>query len=332
MKIELRKENTSDYRIVEEVTREAFWNHYIPGCSEHYIAHILREADGFIENLSLVAEADNQIVGSIMYSKAKILCDNEKMVPVVTFGPLSVLPDYQGNGVGGQLVSQTLKMAKDMGFNAVLITGDPEYYSKFGFVGAERYGIAMPDDEYYDALLAYELETGALSDCDGMFFVDSAFEVSEETAEEFDQGFAPKEKIEGTPSQQKFLAMLECHRPKIRVIEKNNQKIAMLNCGRIVIDNVNAAMDFVMSVNYEVGTTKIAINKEAIVEEFFDLSTRLAGEILQKFINYHVQIAIYGDFSVYDSKALHDFIYECNKGKDFFFVITEEEAIEKLSK
>jgi hypothetical protein len=90
-------------------------------------------------------------------------------------------------------------------------------------------------------------------------------------------------------------------------------------------------LDFIATIQYETGCNNIILNKSAICEDFFDLSTRLAGEILQKFINYHVKIAIIGDFSIYTSKSLKDFIYESNKGKNIFFLPDEKQAIEKLS-
>ena len=106
--------------------------------------------------------------------------------------------------------------------------------------------------------------------------------------------------------------------------------IAIVNSDEIIIRDVQSAIDFIMTVKYETNCNKIALNKEAITEEFFILSKRLAGEILQKFINYQIKFAIYGDFSKYTSKPLKDFIYESNNGKDIFFVKDEDEAIRKL--
>lgn len=108
------------------------------------------------------------------------------------------------------------------------------------------------------------------------------------------------------------------------------EDIAIVNSEEIVIKDVQLAIDFMMTVKYETNCEKIALNKEAIVEDFFILSKGIAGEILQKFINYQVKFAIYGDFSKYTSKPLKDFIYESNHGKDIFFVENEEQAIEKL--
>ena len=108
------------------------------------------------------------------------------------------------------------------------------------------------------------------------------------------------------------------------------EDIAIVNSEEIVIKDVQSAIDFMMTVKYETNCEKIALNKEAIVEDFFILSKGIAGEILQKFINYRIKFAIYGDFSKYTSKPLKDFIYESNHGKDIFFVENEEQAIEKL--
>ncbi|MGW5955110.1 DUF4180 domain-containing protein [Bacillus mycoides] len=107
--------------------------------------------------------------------------------------------------------------------------------------------------------------------------------------------------------------------------------IAVVRNDTVLISGIQSALDLMATVQYEADSKRIAINKSLISESFFDLKTRLAGDILQKFINYSVKIAIIGDFSMYNSKSLKDFIYECNKGKDIFFLATEQQAIEKLS-
>ena len=109
------------------------------------------------------------------------------------------------------------------------------------------------------------------------------------------------------------------------------KNIAIVNSDEIIIKDVQSAIDFIMTIKYETNCNKIALNKKAIIEDFFILSKGLTGEILQKFINYQTKFAIYGDFSKYTSKPLKDFIYESNNGKDIFFVRTEDEAINKLS-
>ena len=119
---------------------------------------------------------------------------------------------------------------------------------------------------------------------------------------------------------------------KIKKITTNGNEIAIVNSDEVCISDVQSALDFMMSVNYETGSHSIILNKEAITPDFFVLSTRIAGEVLQKFITYQFKLAIVGDFSGYTSKPLKDFIYESNKGRDIFFVSSEENAIEKLSR
>lgn len=117
----------------------------------------------------------------------------------------------------------------------------------------------------------------------------------------------------------------------IEHLKDNGTDIAVISSEEELIVDTQSALDLVMTVQYETDATNIVINKSAVCEEFFILSSGMAGEILQKFINYHVRIAIYGDYSHYTSKPLKDFIYESNNGNDFFFVSTKEEAIQKLT-
>lgn len=116
----------------------------------------------------------------------------------------------------------------------------------------------------------------------------------------------------------------------IEHLKDNETDIAVVSSDEMIIVDTQSALDLVMTVNYETGANKIIIDKKSVGEDFFILSKGIAGEILQKFINYHVKVAIYGDFSHYTSKPLKDFIYESNHGKDFFFVATKEEAIQRL--
>lgn len=119
---------------------------------------------------------------------------------------------------------------------------------------------------------------------------------------------------------------------KINKIEKNGVLCAVIESNEKVITDVQSAVDLLVTVNYEVGTKNIIIDKKLINEDFFILSTGFAGEVLQKFINYGGRIAIYGDYSHYTSKPLKDFIYESNKGKDIFFAFSRENALELLGR
>lgn len=115
-------------------------------------------------------------------------------------------------------------------------------------------------------------------------------------------------------------------------IEKNDIACAVVNSNEIVITDAQSALDVLMSAKYDIGTKNIVVDKKLITEDFFILSKGLAGEILQKYVNYGGRIAIYGDYSHYTSKPLKDFIYESNKGKDVFFVTTRDEAVEMLTR
>ena len=210
----LRNERPSDYRTVEEITREAFWNHHCPGCDEHYLLHIMREADSFIHELDIVAEVDGEIVGNIVYTKAKIVDDDGVDHSVITFGPLSVLPTFQGKGVGSRLIEYTKKKAKELGYKAIFIYGDPDYYSRLGFTLAEKYKIGTADNMYAAALQAIELYPGALSYIKGRFIEDKIYDIDEQAAKEFDQGFPPKEKLSDRPSQKKFQEIVKMRIPR----------------------------------------------------------------------------------------------------------------------
>ena len=117
----------------------------------------------------------------------------------------------------------------------------------------------------------------------------------------------------------------------IEHLKDNGMDIAVVSSDEVIITDTQSALDLVMTVKYETGAERIVIDKDAVCGEFFILSTGMAGEILQKFMNYHVKAAVYGDYSHYTSKPLKDFIYESNHGKDFFFVATKEEAVQKLT-
>lgn len=212
--ITLRQETNQDHQDVENLTREAFWNHYVPGCDEHYLIHIMRDIAGFIHELDIVAEVAGQIVGNIVYTKAAILGDEGKSHEVITFGPISVLPDFQGKGIGGRLIEHTRELATGMGFKAILIYGDPAYYSRVGFLPAENFGIGTADNQYAAALQAFELVPGSLSYCAGRFMEGSIYEIDPKAAEAFDKNFPHKEKFSGLPSQLRFQETLAMRKPR----------------------------------------------------------------------------------------------------------------------
>ena len=117
----------------------------------------------------------------------------------------------------------------------------------------------------------------------------------------------------------------------IEYVDMDGTDIAVVSGEQAEIAAPQDALDLAMTVRYEAGAERIAIDKRLLGEDFFILSTGVAGQILQKFVNYHVKAAVFGDYSRYTSKPLRDFIYESNQGKDFFFVATREVALEKLA-
>lgn len=128
MNISIRLEKEKDYRAVECLTREAFWDLYHPGCSEHFIVHKIRKVTAFVKELSLIACNKDRIVGSIIYSRAKVIDVKDEVFEVLCMGPVSVLPSFQRKGIGSLLMRHSIEKAKKLGFKAIVLFGDPRYY------------------------------------------------------------------------------------------------------------------------------------------------------------------------------------------------------------
>jgi putative acetyltransferase len=199
----IRNEEKEDYRIVEQLVREAFWNLYVPGCNEHFVLHNLRKSSDFVSELDFVAEKDGQIVGQIAYTRGIVKGEGTNEEEVISFGPVSVLPALQKQGIGSALVTHTIALARDMGYAAICIYGDPRYYSRFGFTCAEKYDIKTADDKFAVALQVLELRQGALTNVSGRFVESAAFTVDESGFAQYDATFPPREKKE-TDSQREF--------------------------------------------------------------------------------------------------------------------------------
>jgi putative acetyltransferase len=205
----IRNEREEDYRNVEQLVREAFWNHSHPGCDEHFILHNLRNSNDFVPELDFVAERAGQIVGQIAYSRGIIRCKQGGDKEVVSFGPISVLPSFQRRSIGGALIVHTISLARKMGYPAICIYGDPRYYSRFGFRCAEKYEIKTADDKFAVALQVLELKPGALNNLSGRFVESSALAVDQTKSAQYDATFPFKEKKEADSQWQfRFLASL----------------------------------------------------------------------------------------------------------------------------
>ena len=211
--IELRLEKPTDYLETENVIREAFWNHYSPACSDHYLIHIMRDCSSFVDELDIVAIEGDKIVGASMCLKSYIHGDDGIEYEVLSLGPIGVLPEYQGKGIGGMMIAKTKEIAKNLGFRGILLCGDPDYYTRQGFVAAEKYGIRNSENMYADALHACELYENAFDDVHGCYYEDDIYNVDETLVKEFDKGFPYKEVIYGTAMQKKFERMVERVRP-----------------------------------------------------------------------------------------------------------------------
>ena len=189
MDIKLRIEQSSDYHETENITREAFWNHYSPGCDEHYLLHIMRNYPKFVPELDIVAEHNNKIVGNVVCLKSFIMADDGNQ--------------YE-QGIGGRMIALTKKLASEMGFRAILLCGDPDYYLRQGFIPAETLGIRTEDNMYATALHVCELYDNALANVKGRYIEDKIYQIDKSAANEFDKRFPPKEIVVGTPSQKRF--------------------------------------------------------------------------------------------------------------------------------
>ncbi|WP_455623425.1 GNAT family N-acetyltransferase [Parabacteroides sp.] len=200
----IRNTEPSDYKETENLMREAFWNHYSPGCSEHYLVHIMRNHPTFVRELDFVAIVDGKIVGNVVYLKSIIKADDDITHEVLSLGPIAVHPDYQRKGIGRAMIDHTRNLARQMGFKAILLCGEPNYYSRQGFVPAETLGIRTADNMYFAALHVCELYENALAGVHGLYYEDEIYFVDENVVIEFDKGFPYKEKVEGTLTQERF--------------------------------------------------------------------------------------------------------------------------------
>ena len=195
MNINIRLEGAEDYRRVEEVAREAFWNLYFPGCNEHYVIHKMRTHPDFIPELTFLIEADGDIAGSIFYTRSKIVSDDKTSFETITFGPVSIHPSMHRKGLGKKLIEHSIEKAKELGHKAIVTLGYPYHYAPYGFKGGKAYGLAMADGKFYTGLLALPLHEGALDGISGrVFFADVLDDPDQGAVEAFDSSFPFKEK------------------------------------------------------------------------------------------------------------------------------------------
>lgn len=194
----IRLETKTDYREVENLTREAFWNVYRPGCTEHYVLHQFREREDFVPALDFVMEKDGKIIGHVMYVHSAIKADDGRTIPVMTFGPISIAPEYKRQGYGTILLRYSMDKARELGAGALAITGNIDFYGKSGFVVASTKGIHYffePRSEEVPYFLVKELKPDFLDGITGSYKDPEGYFVDDAEAETFDAHFPPKEKL-----------------------------------------------------------------------------------------------------------------------------------------
>lgn len=196
--IKIRLEKKEEYREVENLVREAFWNVYRPGCLEHFVLNRLRNNPDFIAELDYVMELNGKLIGQIVFMKAVLKADDGRDIPIVTIGPICIIPEFKRRGYGKALLDYSLDKAAKMGFGAVCLEGNIDFYGKSGFTYADEFGIryhGLSDDEDASFFLCNELTPGYLDGITGEYETPAGYFVDETEADEFDKGFPYKEKL-----------------------------------------------------------------------------------------------------------------------------------------
>lgn len=194
----IRLERKEDHSVVENLIREAFWNVYRPGCTEHYLITQLRNHSDFVKELDFVMEKNGQIIGQNVFVKANIKSDDGKNIPILTMGPICIAPELKSQGFGKILLDYSLKKAAELGFGAICFEGNIDFYGKSGFTFASEFGLryhGLPEGADASFFLCKELIPGYLADVTGEYRTPEVYLISDEKAEEFDKKFPFKEKL-----------------------------------------------------------------------------------------------------------------------------------------
>ena len=186
----IRVEEERDYLAVESLVRQAFWNVYRPGCTEHYVLHHLRHCPEFVPELAFVMEADGKIIGQNVFVKAQISKSNGTAFPILTMGPICIANEYKRKGYGKILLDYSLEKAKALGYGAVCFEGNIDFYGKSGFDFASKFGIkyhGLPEGMAADFFLCKELKSGYLDGITGVYATPEPYFVAEENPEDFEK-------------------------------------------------------------------------------------------------------------------------------------------------
>ena len=194
----IRLERKEEYREVENLVREAFWNVYRPGCLEHYVLNQLRDDPAFVPQLDFVMEMGGRLIGQNMFMNAVIKADDGRDVPIMAMGPICIAPEFKRKGYGKILLDYSLEKAAELGCGAVCFEGNIDFYGKSGFTYASEFGIryhGLPEGADASFFLCKELKAGYLDGVTGEYAHPQGYLVDESEADEFDKAFPPKEKL-----------------------------------------------------------------------------------------------------------------------------------------
>ena len=201
--VRIRQEEEADYERVEKITRQAFYNLYVPGCNEHYLVHVMRSHEDFLPELDLVIEVDGQIIGNIMYTKAKLVDESGKEKEILTFGPVCIVPGYQRLGYGKMLIEHSFERAIALGYDVIVIFGNPGNYVSRGFKSAKKFNVCLENDIFPTAMMVKELKPDVLDGRKWVYVESPVMKIDENEAERFDAGLEKMEK-KVQPSQEEF--------------------------------------------------------------------------------------------------------------------------------
>ena len=196
--IAFRLERKEEYRQVEALVRESFWNVYRPGCVEHYLLHLLRGHSDFVPELDIVMVEDGKIIGQNVFVKTVIRADDGRSIPIMTMGPVCVANELKRQGYGKMLLDYSLAKAAEAGCGALCFEGNIDFYGKSGFSFAENFGIryhGLPEGADASFFLCRELIDGYLDGITGEYATPDAYLIDETEAEDFDKSFPYKEKL-----------------------------------------------------------------------------------------------------------------------------------------
>lgn len=201
--IRIRNEEKTDYEKVEEITRKAFWNLYVPGCGEHYLVHVMRSHKDFIPELDFVIEVDNEIIGNVMYTKTRLVDESGEEKDILTFGPVCIVPEYQRKGYGKKLLEYSFEKAIALGYDVIVIFGNPGNYVSRGFKSCKKKNVCLENGTYPSPMMVKELKPGALDGRKYVYYESPVFEIDEKDVVSFDEGLEKWEK-KYHPSQEEF--------------------------------------------------------------------------------------------------------------------------------